>query len=91
MQKSSAFDVPANATTDWVRGRSLTHFSIDALDDLSQATERILHKQPNKITTNDRTKSLQTTEKASKDLYNSIIISIFAAKLSNKRKMGNIS
>ena len=45
------------------------------------------HKQPNKSATNNRTKSQQTTEKASKDLYNSIIISIFAAKLSNKRKM----
>ena len=43
----------------------------------------ILHKRPNKIATNDRIKSPQTTEKSSKDLYNSIIISIFAAKLSN--------
>ena len=54
---------------------------------LVQTAERIFHKQPNKSATNDRTKSQQTTEKASKDLYNSIIISIFAAKLSNKRKM----
>jgi len=54
---------------------------------LVQTAERIFHKRPNKSATNDRTKSQQTTEKVSKDLYNSIINSIFAAKLSNKRKM----
>mgnify|MGYP007101885826 CR=1 FL=1 len=54
---------------------------------LVQTAERIFCKRPNKSATNDRTKSQQTTEKVSKDLYNSIIISIFAAKLSNKRKM----
>jgi hypothetical protein len=57
---------------------------------LQNKSERILHKQPNKIITNNRIKSPQITEKASKDLYNSIIISIFAAKLSNNRKMGNM-
>jgi len=31
------------------------------------------HKQPNEFFTNDRTKSLQTTEKASKDLYKEIL------------------
>jgi predicted AAA+ superfamily ATPase len=35
---------------------------------LSQTTERILHKRPNKTITNDRTKSPQTTEKASKQV-----------------------
>ena len=45
-----------------------------------QTAERIFHKRPNKSATNDRTKSQQTTEKASKDLYDSIIISIFAAE-----------
>ena len=50
-------------------------------------TERILYKRPNRIITNDRTKLSQTTENALKKLYNSIIIRIFAAKLSNKRKI----
>jgi hypothetical protein len=54
---------------------------------LSQTTEHIIHKQPNDISTNNRIKSSQTTEKASNYLYNSIILSIFAAKLSNKRKI----
>ena len=34
-----------------------------------QTAERIFHKRPNKSATNDRTKSQQTTEKVSKDLY----------------------
>ncbi len=52
----------------------------------SQTTEQNHHKQPNKTTTNNRTKSPQTTEKASGNLRNSIIISIFAAKLVTNEK-----
>ena len=57
---------------------------------LSQTTEQIYNKRPNEIVTNNRINTPQTTEKALKYLCNSIIISIFAAKLSNKRKMDNM-
>ena len=43
-------------------------------------TEQNRHKRPNKIVTNDRTKSPQMTEKFPKDLRNSQIISRFAAE-----------
>jgi hypothetical protein len=46
MQKSSAFDVPANATTDWVRGRSLTHFFINPLDVVMETGTRAVPLEP---------------------------------------------
>ena len=74
----------ANRTTFFLAQKQKSRTTVYLL---SQMTEQILRKQPNEIIINDRTKSSQTTEKVSNNLCNSIIISIFAAKLSNKRKI----